>query len=135
MPQRLCIPFFTDENVPASVACYLKSEGHQVTVLTDVMLKGTADPIIEVACSKNGQVLISHDKDFKRVSKRLNITQRQYRNSLHRIILRCKEPNDVKILTSVLPLIELEWRLLKDSCPMSIEIRDSGILISREFWY
>jgi predicted nuclease of predicted toxin-antitoxin system len=134
MPERPCIPFFTDQNVPDSVGEYLKSVGHQLTRLRDVMAIDTPDPIIEVACSKSGHVLLSHDKDFKQVSKRLNITQKQYRNSLHRIILRCPEPNDVKRISEALPLIELEWLLLNENLPMIIEIRDKGILISREFW-
>ncbi len=131
MPQRTSIPFFTDQNVPDSVGKLLESHGHTVVRLRDVMATTTADPVIAVACSRSGHVLVSHDKDFRLVAKRLNITQRQYRNSLHRIQLACPEPDDVARMTEVLPLIEREWHHKKEGCPMVIEIRLKSIRIFR----
>ena len=95
------------------------------------MLNTTADPVIAVACSQAGQVLISHDKDFKQLSKRLQITQNQYRINLHRIHLRCPEPNDVNRLKEAMSLIEAEWKLVKTDRPMVIEINDMSIRIQR----
>jgi len=125
------IPFFTDQNVPDSVGRYLMGCGHQVTRLRDVMLTTTADSIIAVACSQAGHVLVSHDKDFKEISKRLQITQRQYRKLLHRIHLRCQEPSDVVRLKEAMSLIEAEWQLIKPDRPMVIEINDVSIRITR----
>lgn len=130
MAGRLCIPFFTDQNVPDSVGKVLIAAGHKVTRLRDVMATTTADPIIAVACSQSGHVLVSHDNDFRQVSKRLKISQRQYRDSLHRILLGCPEPNSAKRISDALPLIELEWLLKKDQ-PMVIDIRDTSIRTSR----
>src|SRR5882672_6758316 len=87
------IPFFTDQNVPDSVGNALLAAGHGVIRLRDVMDTKTADPVIAVACSQHGQVLVSHDGDFRDLSKRLKITQRQYRTKLHRIQMECPEPN------------------------------------------
>ena len=131
MPKRVSIPFFTDQNVPDSVGDFLVSAGHTLTRLRDVMATTTPDPIIEVACSQNGQVLVSHDRGFSQFANRLNITRRQYRESLHRIILRCLEPEDVSRLTETLSLIENEWLLVKEGRPMVIEIRAQSIHISR----
>ena len=91
----------------------------------------TVDPVIAVACSRNGQVLVSHDNDFRHISKRLGITKRQYRNSLHRINLRCPEPSSKKRILKALSLIEAEWRLIESDKPMVIEINKDSIRIYR----
>jgi len=109
--RRICIPFFTDQNVPDSVGKFILSSGHDLTRLRDVMVTTTADPVIAAACSQSGHVLVSHDKDFRQTAKRLNITQRQYLNSLHRILLACPEPIGASRMTDALSLIESEWRL------------------------
>ena len=91
----------------------------------------TVDPVIAVACSRNGQVLVSHDNDFRHISNRLGITKRQYRNSLHRIHLRCPEPSSEKRILKALSLIEAEWRLIESDRPMVIEINKDSIRIHR----
>lgn len=125
------IPFFTDQNVPDSVGVFLTLSGHSVVRLREVMLTDTADPVIAAACSRNGHVLVSHDGDFRSAAPRLKITHRQYRESLHRIILRCPEPEDVVRLTEALPLIEREWESLKDGRQMIIEVRSRSIITMR----
>src|SRR3989442_10720156 len=96
------IPFFTDHNVPESVGDYLLSVKHEVTRLRHVMSTESSDPVIAVACSRQGQVLISHDNDFRQTARRLRITPRQYRNSLHRIQLRCDEPKSAQRIKEAL---------------------------------
>ena len=131
MAAQVAIPFFTDQNVPDSVGAYLMSAGHQVTRLRDVMVTTTADPVIAVACSHNGQVLVSHDNDFRVVSKRLNITQRQYHDTLHRIHLRCDEPKGAKRMEEAMSLIEAEWKLVIPTRPLVMTINNVSIHIVR----
>lgn len=125
------IPFFTDQNVPDSVGDALLAAGHELTRLRDVMDTRSADPVIAVACAANGQVLISHDTDFRALSKRLQITQRQYRDNLHRIIMRCPEPNSATRIMAALKLLEFEW----DNKPLDgllcVEISDAQIRVCR----
>ena len=132
MGSRQSIPFFTDHNVPESVGDFLIRAGHQVTRLRHVMATRTSDPIIAVACSRSGHVLVSHDNDFRQIAKRLEITQRQYRNSLHRIQLCCPEPNSSKRMEEALSLIESEWLLVKADRPMVFEIGNQYIRILRQ---
>lgn len=131
MPAGLVIPFFTDQNVPDSVGETLIDSGHKLTRLRDVMDCRTADPIIGVACAEGGHVLVSHDNDFRATSKRLQITQRQYQRSLHRIQLRCPEPRSAKRVRDAMAIIELEWRLVTPTRPMVIEINAGSIKICR----
>lgn len=125
------IPFFTDQNVPDSVGDALLAHKHHVIRLRDVMDGNTPDPIIAIACAADGQVLISFDKDFRQLSKRLNITQKQYHRSLHRIQMRCSEPNGARRIIEAISVIESEWKLASHSRPMVIEISDVAIRIVR----
>jgi len=125
------IPFFTDQNVPESVGDYLMSMKHDVTRLRHVMSPESSDPVIAVACSRSGHVLITHDTDFRETARRLRITQRQYRTSLHKIQMRCPEPRSAKRIAEALPVIEREWINLADDRPMVIEIGNEYIRINR----
>ena len=129
--KRVVIPFFTDDNVPDSVGNVLAAAGHQLTRLRDVMEKDTPDPVIAIACSKFSQVLVTHDRDFRDLSKWLKITQRQYQNTLHRVKLSCPEPRDASRIAEALSLIEAEWQLIREGRPMRIEIRDKTIITWR----
>lgn len=125
------IPFFTDQNVPDSVGDALLQAGHAVTRLRDVMDTKTPDPIIAVACAQSGHVLVSHDGDFRAIAKRLQITQRQYQRTLHRIQLRCPEPEGAARMRDALSLIEYEWARLSGERPMVIEISSVAIRVLR----
>lgn len=129
--KRKPIPFFTDQNVPDSVGAVLLEAGHKVIRLRDVMDVATVDPVIATACATGGQVLVTHDTDFKVVSRRLQITQREYHQSLHRICLRCPEPSSATRITAALSLIESEWKLATPENPLTIEIHGNNIRVCR----
>jgi predicted nuclease of predicted toxin-antitoxin system len=131
--ERVVIRFFTDNNVPDSVGQVIIDAGHELTRLRDVMLTDTSDPVIAVACSRSGHVLVTHDNDFRGsgAAKRLGITNRQYRKTLHRIQLRCEEPRSAKRMQEAMSLIEHEWVLMNAARPMVIEIRDELIRLMR----
>src|SRR5574340_228306 len=131
MVERLVIQFFTDDNVPDSVGDFLIAAGHDVTRLRDVMLRNTEDRVIEVACSRSGHVLVTHDRDFMATAKRLKVTRREYQTQLHRIQLRCEEPRSARRVQEAMSLIEHEWTILQPDRPMVIEIRDEVIRIVR----
>jgi len=131
MVERLVIRFFTDNNVPDSVGDALIEAGHQITRLREVMPTNTEDQVIEVACSRAGHVLVTHDSDFRTTAKRLGITRRQYQHKLHRVQLRCEEPRSARRVREAMSLIEHEWACLQEGRPMVIEIRDELIRIVR----
>ncbi|MEX2479752.1 MAG: DUF5615 family PIN-like protein [Gammaproteobacteria bacterium] len=126
-PTKVAIRFFTDQNVANSVGDALVEAGHGLTRLRDVMEGTTPDPIIAVACVLGEHVLVSHDKDFRQISKRLNVTRRQYRNMLHRIQLCCPEPKAALRVREALSLIEAEWHLASASRPMIIDLHEHSI--------
>ena len=126
------IPFFTDHNVPDSVGKAIVGAGHVLQRLRECMPSDTKDPVIAIACARAGQVLVSHDNDFKAIAKRLNLTKSQYLKSLHRIDLRCPEPEGARRILDAMSLIEHEWRRSRKSKePMVIEIKDALIRVLR----
>jgi predicted nuclease of predicted toxin-antitoxin system len=130
------IRFFTDHNVASSVGQAIQEKGHHLTQLRDAMLIRTKDPIIEIACSHAGQVLVSHDKDFKEIKPRLNLDDRTPITrlgfvKLHKIHLECVEYEAAARMKEAFSLIEAEWELIKPDRPMVIHIRSSSILVRR----
>jgi predicted nuclease of predicted toxin-antitoxin system len=131
------IRFFTDQNVADSVGHAILARNHHLTRLRDVMLTNTKDPVIEIACSQSGQVLVSHDKDFKDLKPRLNvdgrtqITKREFNTRLHKIHLACFEYDAARRMNDAFSLIEAEWDLIVPDRPMVIEIRPSSISTRR----
>lgn len=130
--ERPCIPFFTDHNVADSVGKVIIQHGHALIRLRDVMPRDSKDPLVALACAQAGQVLVSHDNDFREIARRLQVTQREYRTQLHRIDLRCLEPAAAGRMTEAMALVESEWTLaIAQDRSMVIEIRDHSIRLMR----
>ena len=128
---KIKIPFFIDNCVADSVGKFLRGAGHDVVLLRDFMAPDTKDPVVATACVENARVLVTHDKDFKAIAKSLNISQKSYKK-LHRISLRCSEPEAVSRMKEAMSLIEWEW----DHCgcgknQMAIEITNVAIRLLR----
>jgi predicted nuclease of predicted toxin-antitoxin system len=124
------IPFFTDHNVPDSVGAAIVAANHTLTRLRECMSPDSDDKLIAVTCARSGQVLVSHDNDFKEITKRLQLTR--FKNSLHRIDLKCSGPVAAGRMRDVLSLIEHEWfhaRLL--GIPMLVTVGSDWIRVRR----
>lgn len=92
----------------------------------------TKDPVIAIACTVNEQVLVTFDTDFKAAAKRLKLGKKEYQDSLHRILMRCHEPDGVERLKQAIELIESEWtKAKKEGQPLYIEIHAQSIRLHR----
>jgi len=104
------IPFFTDEDVEDAVGDFLRDSGHTVQRLREVMLRGSADPIVDANCREHGLVLITHNyKHFKRIAHELRRGGSPLK-PLSRIDMECHQSEAVARLKDLLPHIELEWQ-------------------------
>lgn len=56
---------FTDENIPDSVARYMRGRGHSVFKAKAHLPEGSPDPVVATAAMKDGRILVTWDKDFK----------------------------------------------------------------------
>jgi hypothetical protein len=110
MARRGKIPFFTDEDVADSVGDAILAAGHDLVRLRDVMVRGSADPVVATACREGGLVLVTHNyRDFRRISRDLEVTRGRF-DQLHRIELICSQTIAADRFRKELPLIEHEWK-------------------------
>ena len=129
----LSIPFFMDNCVADSVGKLLRNAGHDVAFLRDHLPADTKDPIVAMTCAMNARVLVTHDKDFKEISKKLAISKKSS-GQLHRVFFRCSEPNAAARMKEALSVIESEWARTKASggkLQMVVEITEVAIRIVR----
>ncbi|HCE21990.1 MAG TPA: hypothetical protein DF282_05670 [Hyphomonas sp.] len=101
MARRPVLLFLTDVNVPDSVGDFLRTEGHDVVRVREIMAADAPDPIVAEAAMHAKRILVSWDKDFK---------QQRFMKprfaTLSRIGFSCPEPDGVMRLQAVLDLIE-----------------------------
>lgn len=57
--------FFNDENVPDSVARYLRGRGHSVYRAKGQLAESTPDQVVATVAMEDDRILVSQDKDFK----------------------------------------------------------------------
>lgn len=58
-----------DENIPASLALFLSSSGHNVDTVEDENLTGEIDEIVWNAAQREGRFFITQDLDFSDIRK------------------------------------------------------------------
>lgn len=96
--------FFTDENVPDSVAAYLQRRGHSVYRSKRHLPEGTPDPVVATAAMEADRILVTWDKDFN--------DQRFLKArfaKLSRVGLCGDGPDLVKAVRKHIRLIEFQW--------------------------
>lgn len=91
MADRAILCFFLDHTVAASVGRELRQAGHEVVLLTDVLPQDAKDRLVAAVAEQQGAVLVSHDRDFRRLGPRIGIGRSQYRK-LSRVALTCTQP-------------------------------------------
>ncbi|NJS13543.1 MAG: DUF5615 family PIN-like protein [Sphingopyxis sp.] len=100
--------FMLDENVPAAVAEFLVSDGHEVMFSRDAVGEGEPDPVVALAAQVNEAILISHDRDMSRIQRQLSAGNAARFPKLDLIMLSCPEPKSSQRLQKFLPVIRAE---------------------------
>lgn len=96
--------FFTDENVPDSVARYLQGRGHSVYRAKAHLPEGSPDPVLATAAMEADRILVSWDKDFN--DQRF---QKDRYARLSRIGLSGEGPELLPAIKRHIRLIEFQW--------------------------
>lgn len=102
------LAIFADHNVPESAARAFEAAGHKVRRLRGVLPTDAPDGLVGATAAAAGEILVTHDKDFRQATKRAGISE-QLQASLSRIQLRCREHESAVRLTAAMSLIEHEW--------------------------
>lgn len=121
--------FFLDENVPAAVREVLTDAGHEAEFIRTIIPEGSPDELVATTSEQNGAILISFDKDFKKISPRIPDGQKARFKRLSIIRMECKKPRAAQRIQTALPFIELQHKQSKDakSGKFIISVRDDTI--------
>jgi predicted nuclease of predicted toxin-antitoxin system len=123
--------FLLDHNVPADVAGILRGRGHDVVFSTDRVAEDAPDPLVAAAAMAEERILVSHDKDFKRVARLISDGVRARFAALSRLHLSCNEVTSARRIESFLDIIEAEFACVEaEGRPM---VFDLGNNIARIF--
>ena len=123
--------FLIDNNVPTAVAVYLRSLGHDVALVREELTEDAPDPLVATTAMEQKRVLVSHDKDMKRIERKISTTWIERYPKLCRVQLCCNEVQSASRLEAFMGLIELEFATLAGGeTPMLIDIKDRNA----RFW-
>jgi predicted nuclease of predicted toxin-antitoxin system len=82
-----------DENVPNSVTQFFIERGHEVILVGVALPSGSPDPLVAAVGDRHSAIVVSWDKDFANLVKRVAHGSRTKFRKLGRISFRCKENN------------------------------------------
>lgn len=101
--------FFTDQNVPESVAKTLEDAGFEVQRLRQKTATNTPDTLVAAISEANGAILVTMDADFKSIASRIGIGHRRYRKLSLVRFEKCRESRSAERLRSAISLLQHEW--------------------------
>jgi predicted nuclease of predicted toxin-antitoxin system len=86
-----CAEQADDENVPNSVAEFFVERGHNVPFVRDLFPAGTPDPVIATIGNQLSAIVVTWDRDFEQLVRRIPEGNRARFRRLGRISFRCNE--------------------------------------------
>lgn len=104
--------FLLDHNVPANVGDLLRDRGHDVVTVVDVLTHDAKDPVVAAAAMEQARVLVSHDRDMRRVERMISNSHRERYPALSRLHLSCNEVASADRLLSFIDTVEAEYAYL-----------------------
>jgi predicted nuclease of predicted toxin-antitoxin system len=104
-----------DQNVPDSVAPVFEEHGHEVIFLRDILPTDSPDQVVADVSETEGAVLVSCDRDFRRIAPRIPEGQRRRFARLSRISLECSEPQAANRVRVAMSFIEAEYAIAQEA--------------------
>lgn len=101
--------FMLDENVPAAVSHFLVEQGFEVILSRDAVGEGEPDPVVAQAAQVNDAILVSLDRDMRRIQRQLSAAHEARFPTLDLIMLHCPEPHAADRLRKFMPIIRAEF--------------------------
>jgi len=117
-----------DENVPNSVAEFFLERGHDVRFVRDLFPGGTPDPVIATIGDQLSAIVVTWDRDFEQLVRRIPEGNRARFRRLGRISFRCNEVRGRELLERWIDLIEFHYHqaLAQADFRMIVQIQESG---------
>lgn len=129
MPRMLLL---IDENVPSSVANFFASRGHEVRYVRDLFPAGTPDPVIAMMGDRLSAIVVTWDRDFEKIVKRIPEGNRATFRRLGRISFRCNEVQGKLLLERWIENLEFHYEqaCAKKDFRMICQIQESGFKLT-----
>ena len=131
LPAKARMQLLTDQNVPEDVVKVFRAHGHHVLLSREVFRQDSPDPLIALGGALEGLIIVTHDKDFKRLSKLLPQGFRGLDGGKHygRIQLACDELIAAARVDEMMTIIEAHYgtaaRLRKR---LMLQISQTGLI-------
>jgi predicted nuclease of predicted toxin-antitoxin system len=127
------VDFLLDENVPRHVGVVLADAGHDVTTVVDHLPAGSPDQLVATAAMDMDRILISHDRDMRRVERAFSQGVQGRFPRLSRLQLCCEEAAAARRVSMFLPVITAEFERVQgqEDNRLLIEIGDRRVRIWR----
>jgi predicted nuclease of predicted toxin-antitoxin system len=118
-----------DENVPNSVSSFFIDRGHEVKLVRDLFPAGTPDPVIATIGDQLSAIVVTWDRDFEQLVRRIPEGNRARFRRLGRISFRCNEVRGRALLERWIETIEFHYQQALDQPDfrMMVQVQESGI--------
>jgi predicted nuclease of predicted toxin-antitoxin system len=130
VPPRILL--LIDECVPDAVGAFLRARGHDVRLVRELFPGGIADPVIATVGDSLSAIVVTWDRDFESLARRVPEGNRQRFRRLGRLSFRCREPRGRALIEKWIDSIEFEYERAERTGDrrMIVQISESGIRIS-----
>ncbi|HYM15214.1 MAG TPA: DUF5615 family PIN-like protein [Dehalococcoidia bacterium] len=122
-----------DENVPDSVSEFFRERGHEVQLVRDLFPNGTPDEVIAAMGDKLEVIVVTWDRDYRRLASRAPSGTRSRFRKLGRIVFRCNESRGRRRLQELIETIEFEYQQVQSRRDkrLIVEISETTVRIDR----
>jgi predicted nuclease of predicted toxin-antitoxin system len=120
-----------DENVPNSVAEFLAARGHDVRFVRDLFPAGTPDPVIATIGDRLAAIVVTWDRDFEDLVKRIPEGNRAKFRRLGRLSFRCNEVRGRQLIEKWIDLVEFHYQqaLRHGDFRMIVQIQETALKV------
>lgn len=131
MSNRPHMLLLVDENVPKSVADFFASRGHDVHFVRELFPAGTPDQVIATIGDRLSAIVVTWDRDFDSLVRRIPEGNRSRFRRLGRISFRCNEVKGRPLLERWIGHIEFHYEsaLQQEDFRIIVQIQESGFKI------
>lgn len=106
------IRFLIDENVPLTIGEFLRSRGHDVSIVGETLAKSSPDELLRTIAETHGYVVVTFDRDFKRLIRRFpEGTRSRFERHAGRISFTCNERDAEVRIEELLEVIEFHYAI------------------------
>lgn len=127
------LTFYLDEDVPRPVKLALENLGHKVIESRSLLEPGAPDQVVATIAERDGAILISHDRDFRKLSARRTDRQKRRFKKLSIIRMQNEKPNSKHRIIAAEPIIVAEYNARSGMADtrMIIDVRKDVISVWR----